>query len=175
MARMDREYEQWMAGVIYDANKVAKEGFEELKKDIRKRKLLKIDIRMSEKQMKEIYDNLSENIYNNMLVGILYAIHDNYQFGKVRLKKVKDTFDKLVMDTMDLDYLGQHYVKLEDFAIELNEKYDLGIDINKVAACEEDFDTRRPDYHYCRIDTVIKELQENGFKDAAVFIEKKLY
>lgn len=174
MARKDREYEQWMAGVIYASNKVVKDGVEELKKDIRKRNLLKVDIRMSERQMQEMYEELSAHVYNNMLVGMLYAIHDCYQFGKVRIKKVKDTFDKLVMDTIDLDYMGQHYVRLEDFAVELNEKYNLGIDISRVVASEESFDARRPDYHYCHVDRVLKELRENGFADAAVFLEKKL-
>ena len=174
MAKRDRDYEQRMMCYISALNKVEKEGVEALRRDVKNRNLLKVDVRVPESQMREIYDSLSANVYNNMLVAILYVIHDNYQFGKVRLKKVRDAFDKLVMDTMDLDYMGQHYVRLEDFAIELNEKYDLGIDISRVAACEEDFDARRPDYHYCHVDTVLKELRENGFKDAAEFLEKKL-
>ena len=174
MARRDKEYEQWMAGVIYAGNKVVKEGIDALKKDVRNRNLVKVDIRVSEKQMKEMYEEMSVYVYNNMLVGMLYAIHDSFQFGKVRIKKVKDSFDKLIMDTMDLDYMGQHYVKLEDFAIELNEKYDLGIDINRVVLCEEGFDARRPDYRYCHVDKILKELKENGFTTAAEFLETKL-
>lgn len=174
MAR-DRDYENRMYGYISAYNKAQKEGLEAVGKDIKNRNLLKVNVAVPESKMREIYEVCSKNCYNNMLTGILYVLHDCCQFGKVRIKKVKDAFDKLVIDTMDLDYMGEHYVRLQDFAIELNEKYDIGIDINKVASCEEISDkSRSEDYHYCQVDKVIKSLKENGFADAAEFLEKKL-
>ena len=174
MAR-DKFYEARMQGMIYALNKVKEGGVEALERDMRKRNLLKLPLSMTEGQMDEIYENMSANIYNNMLSIALFTLHDSFQFGKNRIRKFKDAFDKLTLDTVDLDYLGQHYIRFEDFAIEMNEKYDTGINISRVAATTTAIDSKRPDYHYCHIDTLIKELKNNGFKDAAVFIEKKLY
>lgn len=70
---------------------------------------------------------------------------------------------------------GGHFVKLEDFAVELNEMYDLGIDVNRVAYCQDKHDEGNEDFRVCKIDRVLQELRNNGFKDAAEFIEKKLY
>ena len=75
---------------------------------------------------------------------------------------------------MDLDYLGQHYVKMEDFALEMNERYDTGIDINRVAANTTVIDESRETYKMCKIDRIIQELRENNFIDAAMFIERKM-
>ena len=59
--------------------------------------------------------------------------------------------------------------------MEMNQKYDLGIDYIRVAACQDVHDEGDPNYRMCKIDRVLQELRENGFKDVAVFIEKKLY
>lgn len=173
MAR-DKFYEARMQGMIYALNKAKKEGIEALERDMRKRNLLRLPLTMTESQMDEIYENLTANIYNNMLTITLFALHDSFQFGKSRIRKFKDAFDKLTLATVDLDYLGQHYVKFEDFALEMNERYDTGIDISRVAANTTAIDESRPLFHHCHVDKVIKELRENGFEDAAVFIEKKL-
>ena len=63
---------------------------------------------------------------------------------------------------------------MEDFAVELNEMYDLGIDVARVAYCQDSHDEKEENYRMCKIDRVLQELRENGFKDAAVFLEKKL-
>ena len=80
----------------------------------------------------------------------------------------------MTLDTVDLDYMGQHYVKFEDFAMEMNERYDTGIDISRVAANTTVIDDSRPLFRHCHIDKVLMELKENGFKDAAQFLEMKL-
>ena len=44
-----------------------------------------------------------------------------------------------------------------------------------MAVCQDLNDEGNENYRMCKIDHVLQELQENGFKDAAEFIEKKLY
>ena len=173
MAR-DKFYEARMQGMIYALNKIKDGGVEELERDMRKRNLLKLPLTVKESQMDEIYETLTANIYNNMLSIALFVLHDSFQFGKSRIRKFKDAFDKLTLDTVDLDYMGQHYVKFEDFAMEINEKYDTGIDISRVAANTTVIDESRPLYRHCHVDIVLKELRENGFKDAAIFLDNKL-
>ena len=171
----DKFYESRMQGMIYALNKAKKEGVEALERDVKKRNLLKLPITMTESQMNEVYETLAANIYNNMLSIALFALHDEFEFGKKRIRRFKDAFDKLTLATVDLDYLGQHYVKMEDFAIEINERYDTGIDISRVAANTTVIDESRETYRMCKIDRVLEELREGGYKEAAIFIENKLY
>lgn len=53
--------------------------------------------------------------------------------------------------------------------------YDLGIDVNRVAYCQDKHDEGNEDFRMCKIDRVLQSLCEGGFEDAAVFIERKLY
>lgn len=175
MAKRDRDYENRMAGYIAAYNMVKKEGIEALEKDLKMRNMLKIDINVPGKKMQEYLEEISRNLYNNTLTAVAWTLHDMYGFGRKRIKEFKENFDKTVQHTLDLDYLGGHYVKLEDFAMELNHKYDLGIDCIRVAACQDVHDEGDENYRMCKIDRVLQELRENGFKDAAVFIEGKLY
>lgn len=71
--------------------------------------------------------------------------------------------------------MGEHYVRLEDFAIEMNEKYDMGLDLRRIIVCQELSDKDNPKYRMCKVDKVIKELREAGYKDAAEFLEAKIY
>lgn len=173
MAR-DKYYEARMQGMIYAGNLIKKDGIEAFDREIKKRNMLRVTFNVTESQMNEMYKSFSDHIYNNMLTAGLYVLHDVYGFGKTRIKKFVEQFYKLVSDTMDLDYMGCHYVKMEDFAIELNEKFDAGIDVMKVAAAQDSFDEKSDKFHMLRAETVIKELKAAGFEDAAKFLEAKL-
>lgn len=174
MAR-DKAYEARICGYIAAFKKAKEEGIEALERDIKKRNILKADLNIKEKDMDHLFNELSQNLYNNTLTTVAWTLHDVFGFGKKRIMDFKQAFDKTVQSTLDLDYLGEHYVKLEDFAVELNEKYDLGIDIPRVALCQDSHDQKEENFRMCKIDRVLQELRENGFVDAAGFIEKKLY
>ena len=174
MAR-DKFYEARIYGYIAACQKAKEEGIEALERDIKKRNILKADLNVKEKDMDELFNELSKNMYNNTMTAVAWTLHTVYGFGKKRIVEFKKNFDKTVQYTFDLDYLGGHFVKLEDFAVELNEKYDLGIDITRVAYCQDKHDEGDEDFRMCKIDRVLQELRENGFADAAVFIEGKLY
>lgn len=173
MAR-DKEWEARMQCLLSAYQTVKEGGLEALEKDIKRRGILGMPLAVSSKEAKKYYDNVSRNVYNNMLTGMLYALHDTFGFGKKRLDRLKAAFDRIVMCTQDLDYMGEHYVKLEDFAIELNEKYELDIDANIVAATQDIFDGRREEFRSCKVDKVIRELRENGFVEAAEFLDRKM-
>ena len=173
MAR-DKLYEARIGGYIAAFQKAKKEGLEALERDIKKRNIIKADLNITEKSMDEMFGELSRNLYHNTMTAVAWTLHDVCGFGKKRIQDFKKAFDKTVQDTMDLDYMGEHYVKLEDFAIELNEKYNLGIDITRIAVCTASYDEKEPKYRMCKVDAVIRELKENNFIDAASFLEKKL-
>lgn len=173
MAR-DKYYEARMQGAVWAGNLIKKEGLEAFDRDMRKRNLLKFAITVTEKEMDETYRDMNALIYHTLITGVLWTLHDMYAFGKKRLKEFKEAFDKTVEDTFDLDYMGEHYVRLEDFAVELNQRYDLGIDIPRVAVVQESYDKRNSNYHMLRTERVIQELREAGYPDAAKFLEAKL-
>ena len=175
MAKRDKDYENRMAGYIGAFNKAKNEGLEALERDIKMRNLLKVDINIPEKKMREYFDEISNNLYANTMTAVAWTLHDKFGFGRKRIKEFKQCFDKTVMYTVDLDYLGEHYVKLEDFAIELNKMYDLGIDYTRVAVCQDVHDEEDPNYRMCKIDRVLQELRSGGYEKAAEFIESKLY
>lgn len=173
MAR-DKYYEARMQGAVWAGNLIKKEGLEAFDRDMRKRNLLKFAITVTEKEMDETYRDMNALIYHTLITGVLWTLHDMYTFGKKRLKEFKEAFDKTVEDTFDLDYMGEHYIRLEDFAVELNQRYDLGIDIPRVAVVQESYDKRNSKYHMLRAERVIQELREAGYPDAAKFLEAKL-
>lgn len=175
MAKRDKLYEARICGYIAAFQKAKNEGLDALERDIKMRNILKIDLNIPEQTMREYFNELSQNLYNNTMTAVAWTLHEKYTFGKKRIQDFKKAFDKTVQDTLDLDYLGGHYVKLEDFAKELNSKYDLGIDCIRVAACQDVNDEEDSNFRMCKIDRVLEELRNNGFEDAAVFIEKNLY
>ena len=109
-----------------------------------------------------------------MLSAMLWTIHDSFKFGKTRLHRLKADFDRNVAAIFDLDYMGQHYVQLQDYAIELNKTYDLGIDVDRIASCEGVYDQKDERTRMCQIDRVLEVLRNEGFEKAAVFLESKL-
>lgn len=173
MAR-DKEFEARMQGMRYAYEYAKANGVEELEKEMKRRNYTKISLNVPEKGMKHFVEEVSNNVYNMMLTAILFALHDEYGFGKKRLRKVKDCFDKLVKDTYDLDYMSVHYVTMGDYAKELIERYDIGIDLNRVDSCQESVDKNNEDYRMCRIDRVLEVMRRDGFEEAAAYLESKL-
>lgn len=174
MAR-DKFYEARMAGYIAAYNIAKKDGIEALEKELKIRNMLKIDVSIHGNKIREYFEEISTNLYHNVLTAVAWTLHDKYGFGKKRIHEFKEEFDKIVQATLDLDYLGGHYVKLEDFALELNQKYNLGIDYIRVAACQDVHDEGDANYRMCKIDKVLQSLRDGGYGEAAMFIEEKLY
>ena len=174
MAKRDKDFENRMIGYM-GAYKLAKtEGLEALEKDIKRRNITHLDFTVSPKKIVDDYNIIARRTVTNVMAGTLWVLHDGFGFEKQRLHNFRENFDDLMKVLGDIDYFGERYVRLEDFAIELNEKYDLGIDVNLVAACQEVYDNGDKSYRLCRIDKVLQELRENGFEDAVKFIESKM-
>ena len=56
----------------------------------------------------------------------------------------------------------------------LNAKYGLGLDVERIAVCQESHDKENEKYRMVNFDRILDELKENGFTDAAKFLEKKM-
>ena len=170
----NKEFEQWMQGVIYASNIAVKEGPEALKAEIKRRNITKLTSHWSQSEMRKVYSELGANVYNNMLASVCFVLMDTFEFTPDQLKTFKEEYDKAVASCLDLDYMGEHYVTITDYAVELNEKYNMGIDVNRIAACGDVADSADKQYHMVRLEHLIDDLRRNGLMAAAQYLEKKV-
>lgn len=174
MAKRDKEYESRMQGMLYALNVAKEHGVDYLEKEIKKRGIIKSPLAYTDKQIDEFWEQLSANLYATMTCVTGMVLHSAFGFGKQRLQKFREEFLNATNKTIDLDWLGEHYVTLEDYAVELNEKYNLGFDVARIAVCQESHDEKEKTCRMANLDKILSELKENGFKDAAKFIEGKM-
>lgn len=174
MAKTDKEYYWRMQGMLYALKVGKEEGFEALEDDIRKRNITQIPISVGKNELEKIYTQLCDTVYANIIATMLYTLYDHFEFTKEELQEARREFAKNVEATMDLDYMGLHYVRMQDYAKELNEKFDLGINDEVIADCENSYDKKNERTRYCQIDHVLTALKRDGFEDAAKYLEEHL-
>ena len=174
MAKVSKEFEWRMQGMLY-AYKIAKEqGIDALEADIRMRNFLKAPLNISKQEIDKFKIYLSENLYHTMLTVTLMVLHDHLGFAKKRLLDFKEKFDAMTQTIFDFDQMGQHYVTLEDYAVYLNEKADLGLDVARIANCQETCSYEKEWKNMVEIENMVKALREAGFEDAAEWLQKKV-
>lgn len=175
MAR-DKEFEYRMQGMAYARQIALKDGIEGLDKEVKRRNITKIPMSTNQAELKRIWNELCENMYNNITVTFLYCLREEYRFGKKRMKRLTDKYQQVVKDVMDVDYMGEHYVRLDDYAVELREALGVELDVDRIAACQDVYDEtgRDSQYHMAKVERIVEELRKNNMEDAAVFLERKL-
>lgn len=173
MAR-DKGFEQRMQGMVYACQLAQKQGIEALVKEVQKRGVTRVDLYAKQAEMDNMWGTLSDCILQNVLVTAAWVLNDKFGFGKQRLHKFMTEFTQATEDVRNLDYMGEHYVRLEDYAIELNKKYDLGLDVIKAAVETEMFDENNPKYRNTdKVTGIINALRLAGYEDAAAYLESK--
>ena len=174
MAKITKEFQWRMEGMVAAYKIVEEKGIEELKKELKMRNFLKIDVWAKKGDVEALHKTVSENVYMSMLTTVLFVLHDTFGFGKKRLDLMKKDFDKKVENISDLDWMGEHYVRFEDYGIYLNEKFGYEFDVDRIAALQDLQDEQDKNVKKCDVNRLIMELKKNGFQDAAVWIEKKI-
>lgn len=173
MAR-DKGFEQRMQGMVYACQLAQQQGVEALVKEIQKRGVTRVDLYAKQAEMDNMWGTLSDCILQNVLVTASWVLNDKFGFGKQRLHKFMTEFTQATEDVRNLDYMGEHYVRLEDYAIELNKKYDLGLDVIKATLATDMAD--KQDARVGNVDKVtgiINALRLAGHEDAAAYLESK--
>ena len=174
MSKPSKEFEYRMQGMIYALNIAKKDGVDGLEADIRKRGFTRAPLKFSQKDIDEFIEFMSKNLYVTSQTVWFMALNTTFGFGKKRLNRLKESFDKLTREVMDFDYLGNHYATLEDYAVYLNGQYGMGIDVERTSMCQESSTADRTQKRMANVDELIRVLKENGFGSAAEFIEKKI-
>lgn len=173
MAR-DKEFEQRMQGMVYACRLAQEQGIDALVKTVKQRGVTKVDITASDKQLNDMWGALSDNIGQNMMTTVVWVLYDAFGFGQKRLQQFMTEFDKATANLMSLDYMGEHYVTLEDYAVELNQKYNLGLDVIKATLATDMAD--KQDARFGNVDKVtgiINALRLAGHEDVAAYLESK--
>ena len=174
MAKLSKEFQWRMEGMVAAYKIVTEKGLDGLKKEMQMRNFLKVDLWAKKGEVEALHRTVSENVYVSMLTTVMFILNDTFGFGKKRLDLMKSEFDKKIENISDLDWMGEHYVRFEDYGRYLNKKFEYSFDIDRIAALQDIQDEQDKRVRRCDVDRVIVELKEAGFEDAAVWLEKKV-
>lgn len=170
MAKIDKEYKARMDGMMY-AYKVAEEkGVEALKKEILTRGFFKLDITMPYDYAEKVHSFIGTNIYNSVLSTVLWVLKRHKGYGTKRLKDFKALYDKEAMDLIDLNWHGEHYVTMEDRALELNRDHGFDFDLARVAVLQKEDDSNNPQYKRLDLEGTCQDLEHGGYPEAAEYL-----
>lgn len=145
-------------------------GIEALEEEVRFRNATKLQIDIDTKKADKIYRDMLEKMYATYTTACYWTLNNLWHHGKKGLRAFKDEFDSHVLTLNMVDYYGERYVRFKDMAKELNEKYDLRIDMDRV----EDVDTlndRAMDMR-ASIPAIYELLKGNGHEEAAGFLKE---
>lgn len=173
MAKVNREYQSRMEGMLFAHKIVTEKGLDALTKEIKIRNILKMDIWARKDEVEELHNNIAKNCYKTVMVAMLYTLHSKFGWGATRLKRLKEEFNKAALCTADLDYWGEHYATFQDYAKWLNDNCGMDFDEEAMKNLQELSDMNDPEYKRCELSGICNLLERNGYKDAAVFLRKK--
>ena len=173
MAKVNKEYQARMDGMLF-AHKIATEkGLDALTKDIKMRNILKLDLWARPEDVEEADRSIAENVYQTMLTTLFYTLCKTFNFGKKRLNKLKKDYDENVMDVMNLDRWGEGYVTYLDYAKFLVDKCELDLNTKLIDEIVEHSKSKNPEYKRCELSAICDLLDAVGYNDAAAFLREK--
>jgi hypothetical protein len=171
--------QQWVResdlAIVKKAQESGLDPYAELYKECKRRGLMNCPVQISEDMYREWYSALGENLHTTVKCMTLYTLKEKFGFGKTRLQRFQAEFDNLMQNIMDLDYMGEHYETMTDCAVELNEQYDLGIDVDRVAVCQDSHDENNKLYRdYTGFKGAIGVLRTMGEHEVADKLENHM-
>ena len=174
MAKRTKEFEWRMQGILYAHKLVKEKGIEALEEDIRMRGFFSVPLALSKDEREKFILNVSSNLYATTLTVVCMVLRDQLGFGKKRLHRFKKHFDEVSETVFDFDQMGQHYVTLEDYAVYLNSEFGLGLDVERIAACQETSYTEKEYKDMADVNALIRDLKQAGFTDAGEWLESRI-
>lgn len=158
-------------GMAYALRIAKKSGIEELERQVKMRGYLKCSVRFTAEELQQSIDNIADRVYNNMLTMVYAVMHDQNGWGRKRLLRFKEEFDRKVYEVGETDEMGRHWARFEDYASEANELYGLGIDMDKIRETQ----TINDEQKYIAADAAIGFLENKGYVSAAEALRKEVY
>lgn len=174
MAAMNKIFKAEMYGYNRAFEFAKEKGIDALEQDIKKRNVMCAPIQYTDTQIDDFWNQLTNNLFQNMLVSCSYTLVDAFGFGKKRLGDFHVALKKNLDAVMDLDYMGDHYVNVLDYAEEIKSKVDFDIDIARIAACEDIANERDKNFHMMKLENACEDLKKAGYEDAANYLLGKV-
>lgn len=169
MAKSDRKaHEQRMSGAVWARDYIKREGMEAFEKQLKYRNAAFIPLEADDALVNKEFDLVVNRIYNSTTTGVCVVLNKKFKFGGERLKRFRNEFNEMCKDLYTVDGYGERYYSLKDYAQELNEKYGMDIDMDKVEAVDvltENSLNRKADMH-----TIEQLLMDHGYGEAAAFL-----
>lgn len=174
MAKADKEYTWRMQGMTHALEVAKKSGIDGLEKEVRIRGFLNMPTGMTVTQKDTFVEYVTRNLYATVTTAAAMALHDVFGFGRTRLQKWKADFDEKAENATNLDWAGEHFVTMEDYATYLNEQFQLSIDEERVAGCQSNYDNTNKDFRKASVERILDLLKNGGYQEAADFLDKKV-
>lgn len=172
MAKVDKDYKLRMEGYVSALRYAQAHGLDELEKDVKRRGFYQIPVQISKKEVDNFIFKMSRTLTQTIQAVYLRVLNEKFGFGKKRLVIVRDEVAKATDMVFKFDYLGEHYVTLEDYAVGLNKKYDLGLDVELISASQDSCRHEKQNRRMADVDVLIERLYEYGFEDAGAWMER---
>lgn len=175
MAGKLEKTEQWRReGMIY-ALKVAEEkGVEALRKELLYRGIFKLSITLPMEHAEEAHSFIGQNLYQSVISTVLWVLKKKKGYGTKRLQEFKQWYDEEAQALLDLNWHGEHYVTLEDRALELNRDHGFNFDLARLSVLKEEDDKHNPNYRKMDLEETCNFLRREGYADAAECLKKKV-
>lgn len=93
MAKINKEEQARREGMAYALNIAKTKGIEALEEELRFRNALQMPIAVPRKNVDEALNNIKMNILDTVTILSAVTLHDEFGFGKKRLKQYIDRFN----------------------------------------------------------------------------------
>lgn len=173
MAKSDKKiHEQRMSGAVWAWDYIKREGMEAFEKQLKFRNATFIPLEIDEEKVKCILDMITTRIYNSYVTCVYKVLNEDFNFGEKRLKHFRDRFNETCKDVTMVDGYGERLYSFYDYASELNAKYNLDINLDKVEEVDNinlrSMDTR------ANVHDIELLLHDHGYGEAAAFLVQYL-
>lgn len=168
MGKIDKWQQARMDGLARGLEIAKAGGIEALEQEVKFRGATKLQMDIDRELANGIFRDIMEKVYATYTTACYWTLNNLWHHGKKGLKAFKNAFDSHVITLNMLDCYGGRYVRFREMAAELNDKYDIGIDMERVQ--EVDLANDRGVDMRASIPAIYELLDRQGYKEAAAFI-----
>lgn len=172
MGKIDKETRLRVDGMRRALEIVEEKGVEPLRAEVRMRGSLGIPCAITREKAVESFRLLASRLYATYVSTSAMAVHDVFGAGEDRLKRWKARLDWYVQQVSTIDDYGEKWMDFKDMAQELNDRYNLGLDLD-AAATVDDINNDRFERR-ASVPALYDLLKREGFEDAAEFLRDYL-
>ena len=172
MGRIDKDTRLRVDGMRRALEIVEEKGVDALRAEVKMRGSLGIPCAITREKAVESFHLLASRLYATYVSTAAMAVHDVFGAGEGRLKRWKARLDWYVHQVSTIDDYGDKWMDFKDMAQELNDRYNLGLDLD-AAATVDDINNDRFERR-ASVPALYDLLKREGFEDAAEFLRDYL-